>query len=120
MFSMLTIRWRAVPNVLLVMAGTGYGLLASRMLAHEPLRWVAAWALLALTPVVVIVGVWSRSPIRLLAFLMQLGLWLGVVIDVLRDTKERNLFPLEMVLWSVLVMPSLLVGVAILWTLRRS
>jgi hypothetical protein len=109
-----------LPTTLAIVAGTAYVLIVSGIPeGHDTLWRPMGFALVTLTPVLVMLAAWSRQRIGSLLFFLHLGLWLGVVVDVARDTKERNLFPLEMVAWSVLAMPSVLLGVAIVWAMHR-
>jgi hypothetical protein len=59
-------------------------------------------------------GIWFVAP------LVLIGVAIGIMIDVVLDTKEdRNLFPIEIIAAWVLVTPSVTIGTALGWFLKK-
>jgi hypothetical protein len=59
-------------------------------------------------------GSWFIAP------LVLIGVAIGIMIDVVLDTKEdRNLFPIEIIAGCVLVTPSVVIGTALGWFLKK-
>jgi hypothetical protein len=59
-------------------------------------------------------GSWFIAP------LVLIGVVVGIMIDVVLDTKEdRNLFPIEIIVACVLATPSVAIGTALGWFLKK-
>jgi heme/copper-type cytochrome/quinol oxidase subunit 4 len=73
----------------------------------------------ALLPVTSALVRYSARGIWFIAPLVLIGVVVGM-IDVVLDTKEdRNLFPIEMIVACVLVTPSVVIGTALGWFLKK-
>jgi hypothetical protein len=66
---------------------------------------------------VVCAGKGSETIVPLLVFI---GVVCGIMLDVVLDTKtDRNLFPLEIVFWTVFVTPILVTSSALGWFFKN-
>jgi hypothetical protein len=87
--------------------------LSSRNIDHLPpfQAWYPAGVMAFVTFLATILMQRTRW---LLVFPSLLGVFIGVAFDALTDTKiDRNLFPIEMVMWTVLSVPGIIIGIVI-------
>lgn len=70
--------------------------------------WTPSWVLLFVTGMCALLM--PRVPLVVFPFAI-LGIAMGVVFDALTDTqRDRNLFPIEMLIWTGFAMPGIVVG----------
>ena len=103
-----------------VIAGAGYVLVSSHVMwMYQPTPRLVLLAFPLFVPVIVVLSTLSRRQVRWTIAFLLIGVIGGVFIDAVADPKPRNLFPLEMVAWCVIVAPALAVGAAGASFLRR-
>jgi len=92
-----------------------------RIPALNPLNFTmqAAASFFTLSPVVAI-AMWcqQRPPIVFPSFAL-LGITLGVIFDASLDSVDRNLFPLEVILFAAVIAPSVIVGMLCSYFLKQ-
>jgi hypothetical protein len=77
-------------------------------------------SLVILLPVTTALVRYSARGSWFIAPLVLIGVAVGIMVDVVLDTKEdRNLFPIEIIAACVLVTPSVVIGTALGWFLKR-
>lgn len=85
---------------------------------------VAAWhdfgaAAVVLMPLGFLSARLARAPAWIVAGFFLAGMGGGVVVDVITDTKDRNLFPFEIAWWWALGAVPLAIGIAAARVSRR-
>jgi hypothetical protein len=86
--------------------------------AYSRVAWMANHGFLLtsfeiITPAVFVLSLVSqRSSAFALFVFVSLGVAAGVGVDVAMDPKPRNLFPIEILLWLIVMAPSIALGAA--------
>jgi hypothetical protein len=87
---------------------------------HGPI-FLFVLSLVVLGPIAAALVVYAGKASWIIApLLVFIGGVSGIMIDVVLDTKEdRNLFPLEIIVWTVVVIPILTMSSALGWFLKN-
>lgn len=111
---------QSVLDAVSVLVGAGAVLVPThaRWNVVEPLSRFVWIAVAVIAPIVAVVSVLSRRQIRWTVASVLLGVSGGVLIDALPDS-QRNLFPLEILFWSVYLAPALALGAGGAFVIRR-
>ena len=87
--------------------------LSSRDIDHLP-SFQAWYPAIVMAFVTLLAAILMQRMRWLLVFPSLLGIFIGVAFDAITDTKlDRNLFPIEMVMWTVLSIPGIIIGIVI-------
>jgi hypothetical protein len=85
---------------------------------NSPLRFLLI-SLVILLPLTSLVWAGSERNSWVIVPLIFMGVVVGTMIDVVRDTKDRNIFPIEIILYSAVVTPAIVAGSLFGWLLKK-
>lgn len=85
----------------------------------EPIRHVLL-AFIVLFPVTLALAAFSERESWFVALFVLVGIGIGVMIDAFSDKVDRNLFPIEIMWWSVLLAPAIIAGTTLGWWMRKN
>jgi len=85
----------------------------------EPLHHVLL-AFTVLFPVTLALAAFSERESWFIALFVLVGIGIGVIVDAFSDKVDRNLFPIEIIWWSVLFAPAVIAGTMLGWLIRKN
>jgi hypothetical protein len=117
----MTIDKTSLASVAAVIVGAIYVTLCYRVPWLIDLRplYHFALSLVVLLPISLALVATARGPAWIVPLFVAVGISIGVITDVALDKNDRNIFPIEILIWNGFLAPAVLGGAAIGESIRK-
>ena len=111
----------AIIRGIAALAGTAFVVSTTISIGDEQfiIRDLFFWGVYFMLPISLLLSLLDRGNEFFVGLFILAGISIGVLIDVAMDGTERNLFPLEIMFWYVLIGPTVLLGSGIAWLIGK-